>query len=214
MTTFRRQTACCGPLAAVTGLIATVLVAAPGHAAEPSPSILGTVQAPVAKHRANAIVWVKQGPRAPGVPPMNAKMDQKGLVFLPRVLPVQKGAKVEFTNSDPVAHNVFTVDGEKYDLGTWPQGQARAYTFTRTGVYRQLCRVHDDMLAYVVVVDTPWFAVSDKTGAFQLNGLPPGRYVLGVWHEKLSAADLTVDVVGGAAVTAAVMLGPRPAGAP
>jgi plastocyanin len=157
-------------------------------------SISGTVEAPVAKHKVNTVVFVKIGPKAPAVVPRTAHMDQKGLVFIPRVLPIQKGATVEFLNSDPVAHSVFTIDGEKYDLGTWPQGQTKKYTFSKAGVYRQLCKVHDDMLAFVVVLDTAQFAISDKAGAFKLDGLAPGTYTLGVWHEKLAAPDIQITV--------------------
>lgn len=181
-----------------------LLFAMPAFAEAPG-SLSGTVQAPVAKFRANTVVYVKQGPAAPSVE-KTVKMDQKGLVFVPRVLPIQKGWTVEFLNSDPVAHTVFTVDGEKYDLGTWPQGQTRKYQFKKSGVYRQLCRVHDDMIAFIVVLDTPWFAVSDKAGAFTLNGLPPGTYTLGVWHEKLGSADFQVQVTAGQAAKADVTL--------
>ncbi len=159
-------------------------------------SISGTIQAPVPKFRANVVVFVKQGPPAPAVK-KTVTMDQKGLVFVPRVLPIQKDWTVEFLNSDPVAHNVFTIDGDKYDLGTWPQGQKKAHVFTKTGTYRQLCRVHDDMLAFIVVLDTPWFAVSDKAGNFKLDGLPAGNYTLGVWHEKLKSPDVQVTVAAG-----------------
>lgn len=171
--------------------------AAPAPAAAAAPGTLsGVVQAPVAKHRAGAVIFVKQGPKpsAAQAAPQLAKMDQKGMVFTPRVLPILQGSTVEFANSDPVAHNVFTVDGEKYDLGTWPKGEVRKYTFAKAGVYRQLCKVHDDMLAFIVVLQTPWFAVSDKSGQFTLRGLPPGKYTLGVWHEKLGAADLQVEL--------------------
>jgi plastocyanin len=171
--------------------------AAPSAALAATPgAISGSVLAPVAKHRAGAVIYVKQGPKpsAAQAAPQVAKMDQKGMVFTPRVLPIAKGWTVEFANSDPVAHSVFTLDGEKYDLGTWPKGEVRKYTFAKTGVYRQLCKVHDDMLAFIVVLDTPWFAVSDKTGQFSLRGLPAGKYTLGVWHEKLGAADVQVEL--------------------
>lgn len=171
--------------------------AAPSAALAATPgAISGSVLAPVAKHRAGAVIYVKQGPKpsAAQAAPQVAKMDQKGMVFTPRVLPIAKGWTVEFANSDPVAHSVFALDGEKYDLGTWPKGEVRKYTFAKTGVYRQLCKVHDDMLAFIVVLDTPWFAVSDKTGQFSLRGLPAGKYTLGVWHEKLGAADVQVEL--------------------
>ena len=159
-------------------------------------SVSGTIQAPVAKFRANAVVFVKQGPPAPAAK-KTVTMDQKGLVFVPRVLPIQKDWTVEFLNSDPVAHNVFTVDGDKYDLGTWPQGQKKTHVFSKPGTYRQLCRVHDDMIAFIVVLDTPWFAVSDKAGNFKLDNLPPGTYTLGIWHEKLKSPDVQVTIAAG-----------------
>ena len=62
------------------------------------------------------------------------------------------------------------------------------------------------MIAFIVVLDTPWFAVSDKAGAFTLNGLPPGTYTLGVWHEKLGSADFQVQVTAGQAAKADVTL--------
>lgn len=188
-----------------TAVAVVALLAVPSAAA--AGSIAGTIDAPVAKHKANAVVYVKAGPKVAAAPPRTAKMDQKGLVFVPRVLPIQKGWTVEFLNSDAVAHSVFSVDGEKYDLGTWPQGQTRKYVFARAGVYRQLCKVHDDMLAYVVVLETYLFALSDKAGGFKLDGLPAGEYTLGVWHEKLHAADLKVTVPESGAATVAIKLG-------
>ena len=174
-------------------------------------AVSGTVAAPVAKHRAGAVIFVKQGPKptADQAAVQTAKMDQKGLVFLPRVLPIAKGWTVAFSNSDPVAHSVFTLDGEKYDLGTWPKGETRKYTFAKPGIYRQLCKVHDDMLAFIVVLETPWFAVSDKGGNFTLRGLPPGKYTLGVWHEKLAAADIQVEVTAAGVAGLAVNLGAK-----
>lgn len=202
------------PMAALVIGLATALFGAPAaHAqAAAAPGVVsGTVAAPVAKHRAGAVIFVKQGPKptAAQAAAQTAKMDQKGLVFLPRVLPIAKGWTVEFSNSDPVAHSVFTLDGEKYDLGTWPKGEVRKYTFAKPGVYRQLCKVHDDMLAFIVVLETPWFAVSDKAGAFALRGLPPGKYTLGVWHEKLASPDLQVEVTAAGVAGLAVNLGAK-----
>ena len=154
--------------------------------------VTGSVSAPVPKNRAYAVVFVRNA----GLEPATelAKMDQAGLLFAPRVVAVQKGGSVRFTNSDPVGHNVYTPDGEKYDLGTWPKGESKDRLFPTTGAFRQLCHVHDDMMGWVVVTDSKFHAVSDKAGAFELKGLPPGKYTLGIWHEKLVGDDVTVEV--------------------
>lgn len=191
-------------LAATVALIAL----APPALAEATGRIAGTIDVAVAKHKANAVVYVKAGDKGPKTT-KNARMDQTGLLFVPRVLPIQQGWTVDFTNSDPVGHNVFTLDGEKYDLGTWPKGEKRSFTFQKLGAYRQLCKVHDDMIGYVVVLDTARFAMSDKAGAFALEGLPPGDYTLGVWHEKLAAADVPVKVTAGGTATVSIPLAAR-----
>jgi len=123
-------------------------------------------------------------------------MDQQGMLFLPHVLPVVRGTTVRFLNSDPVAHNVFSPDG-RYNLGTWPQGETKDHTFTETGVYVQLCRVHPEMEAYVVVLDTPYFATTDRAGAFEITSVPPGQYTLVAWSEKLKEARQPVDIQAG-----------------
>ncbi|MFZ5475911.1 MAG: carboxypeptidase regulatory-like domain-containing protein [Myxococcota bacterium] len=183
---------------------ALALASLPASAGEATGKVVGTVDVAVAKHKANTVVYVKAGDKGPATK-KTATMDQNGLVFVPRVLPVQVGWTVDFTNSDPVGHNVFTMDGEKYDLGTWPKGEKRSYTFQKAGAYRQLCKVHDDMIATVLVLDTARFAVSDKEGRFALD-LPPGQYTLGVWHEKLGAADVPVTVVAGQSATVTIPL--------
>ncbi len=188
-------------------LALTVTFSNPAAAEKPKGKVSGTISAEVAKHRANAIVYVKDAGQ--GTSKVTVKMDQRGLIFVPRVLPIQKGTTIEFKNSDPVGHNVFTPDGDKYDLGTWPKGQTRKYTYKKTGVYRQLCKVHDDMIAFVVVLDTKYFAVSSKSGAFKLPPLPPGKYTLGVWHEKLQAKEVTIEVVEGKTTDVKIELEPK-----
>lgn len=186
-------------------LLALATLASSPVLAETTGGVTGTVTAEASKNKVNTIVYVKAGDKGPATA-KSVRMDQVGLMFTPHVLPIQVGWTVDFYNSDPVGHNVFTMDGEKYDLGTWPEGEKRSFTFTKAGAYRQLCRVHDDMLGYVVALDTARFAVSDKDGHFTLSGLPAGSYTLGVWHEKLAAADLVVTVAAGQNATVTVPL--------
>jgi plastocyanin len=118
-------------------------------------------------------------------PSKPAHIDQRGKVFIPRVLPVLVGTKVDFLNNNPFEHNVYSPDHEKYNLGNWKKGEVRSYTYKNPGVYTQLCKMHPEMIAYVVVVKTPYFAVTDKAGNFTLKGVPPGTYKLKVWGERL-----------------------------
>lgn len=126
-------------------------------------------------------------------------MDQKAKTFIPRVLPVVVGTTVEFKNSDPFRHNIFSPDGERYNFGTWVGDRKIGYTFKRPGVYRQLCNIHSDMLAYIVVLETPYFALTDKHGNFEIGSVPSGKYLLRVWGEKLTKEQLarTFDVIVG-----------------
>jgi plastocyanin len=116
-------------------------------------------------------------------------VDQKSLMFIPRVLPVLVGTTVLFKNNDSVTHNVFSPSGEKYDLGNWDQGETREHTFKKAGVYTQLCKLHSEMVAYIVVVETPYFSTtSTEDGSFTVRNVPPGKYKLRVWGERLKKA--------------------------
>ena len=123
-------------------------------------------------------------------PTARPAMDQKDKAFVPHILPVVVGTAVEFKNQDPFKHNIFSPDGERYNLGTWEQGQSRTYTFRRPGVYRQLCNIHPEMLAYILVLETSYFALTDNDGSFEIAGVPSGKYLLRVWGEKLTKEQL------------------------
>jgi plastocyanin len=134
-------------------------------------------------------------------PTQSVVVDQKSLKFDPHVVVVLKGTTVEFLNSDPVGHNVYwpSIGGNKklaHNLGTWPQGQKKSYQFNDLGVAPLLCNVHPEMSGYVVVVPTPYFAVTDKEGNFEIKGVPPGTYTLKTWSENGKPATQTVNLTG------------------
>ena len=174
---------------------ALVAVAAPGAA---EVSISGTVKVTGAASAADVVVYIQQASGTFTPPAKPIEMDQKQMQFIPRVLPVVAGTTVKFLNSDPTPHNVFSPDNEKYNLGTWPQGQNKDYAFTKCAkfpcAYTQLCRVHPEMEGYVVVLQNPYFAVTDKTGHYEIEGVPPGSYTVGVWHWKTKAQPKPVTV--------------------
>ncbi len=147
--------------------------------------IKGVVEGGKILKRSPGIVYLVGTPGEFKKPAANPTMDQRNMTFIPHVLPIQTGTTVDFLNNDEVKHNVFSPDHEKYNLGTWPQGAVKEYTFTKQGVYTQLCNVHPEMQAFIVVLDTPYFAVTDQDGNFELQDVPPGDYIVKVWHEKL-----------------------------
>jgi len=137
-------------------------------------------------------------------PSQHAMIDQKKMTFIPHVMVVVKGTTVDFLNSDPVGHNVFwpSVGGNKklsHNLGTWPKGQKKSFQFNDLGVAPLLCNVHPEMSGYVVVVPTPYFAVTDKDGGFEIKDVPAGKYTLKTWSEDGKPTTQSVDVSGGTA---------------
>ncbi len=170
-------------------------VAGAAFAAVPS-VVRGTVIVKGVKTNADVVITL-EAPGLPLSPPASPfKIDQKGFRFVPHVTVVQTGSTIRFLNNDNEPHNVYSPEG-RYNLGTWPTGDTKDYTFKKPGIYTQLCNVHPDMLAYVVVVDTPYFAVTDATGTFAIRDVPPGKYRLVAWHEKKDGLEQDVVVTAG-----------------
>jgi plastocyanin len=115
--------------------------------------------------------------------------------FEPRVLAVPVGATVRFPNSDPILHNVFSVSsGNDFDLGLYSRGPGKSATFHREGLVRVFCNVHQDMVAHIRVVGTPYVTTADSKGNFRFTDLPDGPGTLTVWHER--SEDLTLHLDG------------------
>ena len=124
-----------------------------------------------------------------------AVMDQNELRFVPHVLAVQVGTRVEFPNSDPVSHNVFSISpAKRFNLGLYPRGGKRHIKFDQPGVVGLLCNVHLEMSAYIVVLKNPYFARTGPDGTYRIAGVPAGRYRLRCWHESLPAQERAVQV--------------------
>jgi len=174
--------------------LATVATATAGE-------LKGTVTATGMKDNANAVVYIDtiKDKKFPA-PTAHAHMDQKDLLFAPHVLPVLMGTTVDFVNSDAVLHNVFSPDKccEQFNLGSWPQGQSRPFVFKSLCVATLLCKVHPEMEGFVVVLPTPFFSLTDKTGAYAIKDLPDGAYTVKVWHEKFKTQYSAPVTVAGA----------------
>ncbi|HEV7505014.1 MAG TPA: hypothetical protein VGS07_08895 [Thermoanaerobaculia bacterium] len=103
----------------------------------------------------------------------------------PRVLVIPRGSRVRFPNQDPILHNVFSVSSpNQFDLGLYRAGPGKEKRFEEPGLVRVYCNVHHDMIAYILVLDTPYSVSPDASGDFVLTGLPRGPGKLTVWHEQ------------------------------
>jgi plastocyanin len=149
------------------------------------------------------VVWLEPTgvPAAKPAPAaMRARMIQKDKTFTPHVLAIPVGATVDFPNFDPIFHNAFSnYNGKTFDLSLYAPGTTKSVVFSKPGVVRVFCNIHANMSAVIVVLDTPYFDVSKRTGAFEITGVPQGDYGLRVFHERatettLNALDRRVSV--------------------
>lgn len=122
-------------------------------------------------------------------PLANAVIDQRGKAFIPHVTAITPGTTVQFPNNDTVYHNVFAhYDAARFDLGVYPKNARKTKVFPKPGVVSLLCSIHSEMNAYIVIVDTPFYAVTKPDGTFKIDGLPRGNFTLKVWHESGASA--------------------------
>lgn len=162
----------------------------------------GDIEGKVTGMKGKSVVYVDAivGKTFPA-PKDHPVMDQKGLLFVPHIMAVQQGTTVEFLNSDNVQHNVFwtAIGNDKkagHNLGTWPKGEKRPYTFDKAGVVPLFCNVHPDMSGYIIVSPTPYFAETDDSGNYTIKDVPDGSYTVTVWHEGAKDQSQPVTVSG------------------
>jgi plastocyanin len=179
---------------------AVLLITVASHAGD----IKGKVSVQGIKSAEHIAVYVDTIPDkkfdAPAAKPV---VDQTKMTFNPHVLVVQVGTTVDFLNNDPVGHNVYwpSVSGNKklaHNLGTWPKGEKKSFQFTEVGVAGLLCNVHPEMNGYIVVSPTPYFAVTDKNGNYEIKNVPPGKYTLKTWSEDGKVTTQAVEIAAGA----------------
>lgn len=179
----------------------TLAIASLGSANE----IKGKVSVQGIKSAENIAVYVDVIPdKKFDAPKEHIVIDQRKMTFLPHVVAVQQGTTVDFLNSDPVGHNVYwpSVSGNKklsHNMGTWPKGDKKPFQFNDLGTASLLCNVHPEMSGYVVVVPTPYFAVTDKDGNFEIKNIPAGKYTLKTWSEDGKPVTQAVEVSGATA---------------
>jgi plastocyanin len=165
-------------------------------------TVSGTVSGGGAPGPGGAVIWLKRANgETPRPAPAHGKVvSQRGKAFVPHVLAVPVGSKVDFRNDDAIYHNVFSLTKPNdFDTGLYKQGGTYDQVFKKPGPVQLLCNIHSSMIGYVYVVDSPYYAQADGAGAFTIKGVPPGEYELEVWHEgssKDTRAHVTVGPDG------------------
>ena len=178
-------------LAAFVALAGPRAVAAPEHEALTGRALAG------GKPVADAVVWL-DAPSAPRPREGRFVVYQRNMEFVPRVLVAPVGATVELPNNDRVFHNVFSfTNGKPFDLGLYPTGASKRITLDRPAVNRLYCNIHPHMAAYIVAVDTPYYAATDRAGRFTIPDVPSGRYAYHAWRSGADAINATVVVGDG-----------------
>jgi plastocyanin len=151
-----------------------------------------------------AVVYLEGSfPRPAGTP--TATMVQKDLTFQPAILPVLVGTRVEFPNLDDTYHNIFSYSpAKRFDLGRYRSDERPipSEVFDVAGLVTLRCDIHEHMRALILVLDTPYFAVSDPQGLYRLQGLPQGRFKLKVWLDSRTTLERVVDLEGGSTLRA------------
>ena len=172
------------------------------------PAHAATVQIQVQDERGktlpDAVVFLESREAKQQAKPLQAaEIAQVGRQFVPNVLIVPTGTAVSFPNRDTVRHHVYSFSpAKKFELKLFAGTPANPVVFDKPGIAVLGCNIHDNMAAWVVVVDTPFYARTDSLGLAGLSDIPPGNYRLRVWHSRLP--------VGAPAADQALVIGSTP----
>ena len=182
-------------MAALAGFFVTVVGDAHGQAATVTAQVAVVQKVRNRQRDPQVVLWLDPLDATPPYTFPDAgkpvRLAQKNKTFEPHLLVVRAGSLVQFPNFDPFFHNVFSLfDGQRFDLGLYEAGTTRTVRFDRPGISYIFCNIHSQMSAVVVALDTPYYAVSGGNGSVVIPAVPPGRYMLHVWHEGTSPKSL------------------------
>ena len=176
--------------------VAAVPSAEAGPAVVAKATITGTLTTTPAAAAATAVVYLEDGPIEPNAK-MSVTVDNSKMSFYPYVAVIPVGGKVIFHNSDPFPHNVFSPDGEKFNMGNIPQNGAHQRVFHTPGPFTLLCNLHPGMLGYLLVTPSTWWAKTDAKGKFVMKHVPSGTYKVTAWAPRQAPITQSVTVAEG-----------------
>jgi plastocyanin len=172
-----------------------------------APPTASSANEPEAVSEFSRLVVILEGGKAPAKPPETVTIDQREMRFDPDLVIVPAGSTVQFPNSDPIFHNIFSLSKtQPFDLGYYPRGQSRTVKFLRAGVVQVYCHIHANMYAAIVVTSSPWYAKPAADGSFAWSGVPAGHYRLTAWHKIAGFFKTEIDVPETGKVTATIRI--------
>ena len=146
-----------------------------------------------------AVVYLEGAPAKDNARPTR-QVTQKEMNFLPALLAIRTGTTVEFPNEDDTYHNIFSYSpAKRFDLGRYRPDERPipSVLFDKAGLITLRCDIHEHMRGLILVLDTPYFTMTDPDGRFQLNGLPTGNYKLKAWVNSNTTREQQVELRAG-----------------
>jgi plastocyanin len=179
---------CCIPVAIFFGLI-------PVEGAEVTGRVRIIGRAPSAS--VETVVYAERLDAATPVRPGSYAITQRNRTFVPSVVAVPLGSKIEFPNADMIFHNVFSLSRpDPFDLGLYRGGASRSRVFSQAGTFLLFCNIHPDMSAVILVLPTSHIASTNQQGNYKLD-LPVGRYRLVAWSPRSEKVSAEISVSAG-----------------
>jgi plastocyanin len=146
----------------------------------------------------NVVVYLKDAAFHGALPVTTVEMRQEREAFVPHVLAVTRGSRVDFPNVDPFYHNVFSLSSAaNFNLGRFANGRSESYTFRKSGIVKVYCNIHSHMSATILVFEHPYFTIPRLDGGFDLPNVPPGEYTVVGWHERVGERTARIHIEPG-----------------
>jgi plastocyanin len=177
-------------------VVISIPVAAPAPSAAYASRRVTATPAP-ASELTNVIVFVKDAPKPASLAPMRTSILQQNETFVPRVVAITAGSRVDFPNGDPFFHDVFSLSRSgPFALGSYPKGKSKSEQFRHAGLIKVYCHLHSHMTASIMVFDHPYFAIPGADGSFAIDDVPSGAYTVSAWHERIgeSTQPVTIEI--------------------
>jgi plastocyanin len=164
----------------------------------PRGNVVGAVTTKPAAMQGQAVVYLEDGPKEDQPSRLQTvTIANRQMNFIPFVSVVAEGGKAVFVNEDPFPHNVFSPDGEKFNMGNIPQNGAHQRVFHTPGPFTLLCNLHPGMLGYLLVTPSTWWAKTDAKGKFVMKHVPSGTYKVTAWAPRQAPITQSVTVADG-----------------